>query len=277
MLRRNFRGIFVGFIVMLVAILFVLLSCGKADSKGKLRVGMECAYPPFNYTETQNTESNVRIANIPGAYVDGYDVQIAKTIANELQLELEIQAISWDGLIPALQANQIDLIIAGMSKTEERLKTIDFTDAYYESEEVVVVKADGSFATATSLNDFTGARVIGQVGTIYADLVPQMVAKGAVAGTNLDTVPQIIGAINAGTVDATILEFPVAQGVVASNTNLKLIRLTDGFEVSDEDVKVSIGIRKNYDLKDRINKILSQITAAKRAELMTNAVNASGE
>ena len=273
-MRRNFRTTIVSLVVLLVLALFTLLSCGNTSSK-KLRVGMECAYPPFNYTETVNTESNVAIANVPGAYVDGYDVQIAKIIASELDMELEIQAISWDGLIPALQANQIDLIIAGMSKTEERLKTIDFTNDYYESEEVVVVKANGSYANATTLNDFAGARVIGQVGTIYADLVPQMVEKGAVAGTNLDTVPEIINAINNNTVDATILELPVAQGVVAANSSLKLIRLTDGFEVSDEDVKVSIGIRKNYDLKDRINSILQSITAARRAELMTNAVNAS--
>lgn len=253
-------------------------SCGGGQTglttEGVLVVGMECAYAPFNWTETESTDSNVAITNIAGAYAEGYDVQVAKIIAEELNLELQVKALEWGALINNLNVGGIDLIIAGMSPTPDRLESIDFTNMYYESTHVMLVQKSSNYATATSLDDFEGATVIGQTGTIYADLVSQAVEHGAIAGNNLTTVPLIVNAIINNTVDATILEEPVAMGIVSQYPDLSYVKLTEGgFQVADEDRIVSIGVRKGFELTDDINSILdSKLTTETRASLMEQAI-----
>ena len=255
-----------------------LASCGGASTEltneGVLVVGMECAYAPFNWTETTKTDSNVAIANISGAYAEGYDVQVAKILADELGLELQVKALEWGALINSLNTGLIDCIIAGMSPTAERLESIDFTEKYYESTHVLLLKKDSNYATGNSLDDFAGATVIGQTGTIYADLVPQAVEHGAVAGTNLNKVPDIVNAIKNGTADATIVEEPVAMGIVNQDSELTYVKLTEGgFEVAEEDKVVSIGVRKGFVLIDEMNAVLSsKLTDIVRAQLMINAI-----
>ncbi len=121
----------------------VLKSEAPATTNGVLKVGMECAYAPFNWTDM----SEPSIGAVPissqgseGMYANGYDVQIAQYIANKLGMKLEIYAITWDGLLPALQSGTVDAIIAGMSPTAEREAEIDFTDVYYSSNLVVIYK-----------------------------------------------------------------------------------------------------------------------------------------
>lgn len=261
-----------------------LASCNNTTSaglttEGVLVVGMECAYAPFNWTETESTDSNVEIANLPSAYAEGYDVQVAKILAEELGLQLQIKALEWGALINNLNTGGIDAIIAGMSPTAERLEAIDFTSAYYESTHVLLVQKSSSYASATTLDGFAGATVIGQIGTIYADLVPQTVEHGAIAGNDLSTVPLILQAILNGTADATILEEPVAMGICSQYDNLTYVKLTDGFEVAEEDKIVSIGVRKGFDLLDEMNSVLeSKVTKTVRDELMTAAIaNAPSE
>ena len=185
-----------------------------------------------------------------------------------------IKAPHSNALINNLNVGGIDLIIAGMSPTPERLESIDFTNMYYESTHVMLVQKSSDYATATSLDDFEGATVIGQTGTIYADLVPQAVEHGAIAGNNLTTVPLIVNAIINDTVDATILEEPVAMGIVSQYPDLTYVKLTEGgFQVADEDSIVSIGVRKGFDLTDEINSILdSKLTTETRASLMEEAI-----
>ena len=255
-----------------------LASCGQENqgltTEGVLVVGMECAYAPFNWTETSQTESNVAISNLSGAYAEGYDVQVAKILAEELGLELQIKALEWGALINNLQSGLIDCIIAGMSPTEERMQSIDFTEKYYESTHVLLLKKTSEYASANSLSGFAGATVIGQTGTIYADLVSQAVAAGAVAGTNLSTGPHIVNAIVNDTADATILEEPVAMGICSQYPELTYVKLTQGgFDVADEDKIVSIGVRKGFTLTTQINEVLSsKLTESTRATLMEQAI-----
>lgn len=110
---------------------------------GILKVGMECAYQPFNWTETSaKTVGAVPISGEgkEGLYANGYDVQIAQYVANKLGLKLEIYAIEWDSLLPALNSGTIDAVCAGMSPTAERAEEVDFTQTYYESNLVVIIK-----------------------------------------------------------------------------------------------------------------------------------------
>lgn len=110
----------------------------------------------------------------PAAMPDGYDVRIAKIIAQELGRELEIVKTEWDGLAPALMSGKIDCIIAGMSPTEERKVTIDFTDPYYTTELCVVVRKDSAYAGAQSLADFAGAKITGQLNTFHYNVIDQI-------------------------------------------------------------------------------------------------------
>ena len=265
------RRIFI--IVFVLLLSFMLFGCGNNNANNQIVVGMECDYEPFNYTETVKTDSNVPIANVKGAYADGYDVRIAKKVAEALGKELVIKAYQWEGLIPALKANEIDLIIAGMSDTLERRVSIDFTDPYYKSEEVILLKKDSSFASAKSINDFSGAKVIAQLGTIYADLVPQLTEKGAIAGVNLDSIPQIINAIKQGVADITIVELPVAEGIVAQDSALAYVSLNPGFVVDESDIAVNIGIRQNYELKNKINEALAGISLEERQRIMREVIS----
>ena len=272
-------------LVLTLSLVAVLAACGKkgipgTKKKGVLVVGMECDYAPFNWTESTKSNTNIPISNVSGAYAEGYDVQMSVKIAKALNLSLEIKALSWDALIPSLKNGEIDMIVAGMSPTEERKKSISFTEGYYTSTHVMIIKNGSKYSSATQLSDFKDAKVAGQTGTIYADLVPQAVAAGAIAGTNLDTVPALINQIKNDVIDATIVEKPVAQGLCAADDTLDFVEFEagKGFNVAVEDVMVSIGVRKECDFIDKINAALANISEAERNEMMLTAVQKnSGE
>lgn len=252
-----------------LALVMLLCSTALADT---LRVGMECNYAPFNWTQAEESEYAVAIA--AGGYADGYDVRIAKRVADALGMELEIVKIEWDGLTMALMSGKIDAIIAGMSPTEERKMTIDFTDPYYESDLVVVVRADGAYADAQSLADFSGARVTGQLNTFHYTVIDQI--HGVKKMTAMETFPAMIVALNAGAIDGYISERPGAVSAVAANPELTYVSFAEGagFEASPEDVAVAVGIVKESPLKDSINAALAQISREERQQIMDDAVAA---
>lgn len=266
-------------ILLFLGIIFtslVLAGCAKEAEfnfeNGKLIVGLEAAYAPFNWMETAKTETNVKLDGM-NAYVEGYDVQMAKLLAEDLGLELVIKMIDWDGLVPALKSGMIDVIIAGMSPTEKRQKSISFTDEYYRSEHVVIVKNTGKFSSATDINDFKDAKIIGQKSTLYDDLANQLATKASgVYQTPLDNVPAIINSIKTGVSDATIVEKPVAISVVNNNPDLKYIKLATNFEIEEVDEIVSIGVRKgDNELREKLNQSLAKISRDQREVIMTQA------
>lgn len=114
-----------------------------ATTTGTLKIGMECAYEPYNWTDTEGTSLgavSISSEGQSGLYANGYDAQIAQYVANRLGLKLEIYAMEWDSLIPAVNSGAIDAIVAGMSPTAERSEQLDFTDTYYESNLVVIIR-----------------------------------------------------------------------------------------------------------------------------------------
>ena len=117
----------------------VLTSTNTSTSNGTIKIAMECAYEPFNWSQTTSANGAVKIQG-SDLYANGYDVQIAKYVAAELGMALEIYAVEWDSLIPGLQAGTYDAIIAGMSPTAEREEVVDFTDCYYNSNLVIIYK-----------------------------------------------------------------------------------------------------------------------------------------
>ena len=119
---------------------FVLESEVPTNPVGTLKVGMECAYEPFNWTDVEPSVGSVAISSEGGGYANGYDVQIAQYVANKLNMKLEVYAIEWDSLIPAVQSGAVDAVVAGMSPTADREEEVDFTNTYYESNLVIIIK-----------------------------------------------------------------------------------------------------------------------------------------
>ena len=253
-------------ITILLAALMLLSACALAE--GQFRVGMECDYPPFNWTQVEEDENSVPIDGGMG-FAGGYDVEIAKRIAEGLGKELVIKKIAWDGLIPALNSDQIDAVIAGMSPTAERKVTVDFTDAYYNSDLVVVVRKDGAYANAASLSDFAGAKITAQLNTFHETVVSQL--EGVNQVESMETFPAMITALTSGAIDGYISERPGAVSACASNADLTFV--TPGFVASEEDTSIAVALKQGQpELIDAINEILAGIDTDARNELMDNAV-----
>ncbi len=244
-----------------------------------LRVGMEANYAPFNWSQTTPSDNAVEISNSPGEYANGYDLQIAVRLAEELDLTLEIVKLEWDGLPPALESGMIDAIIAGMTPTPEREEQIDFSNSYYESDLVLVVQADSNLAQATSLADFTGARVTGQLNTFHYELIEQI--PEVEQQTAMDSFPTMISSVLSDKSDAYVSERPGALAAVAANSDLAFVEFEEGqgFDTGDIDTTVAVGLREGSPLAEPINQALATISESERAQLMEDMVllNERGE
>ncbi len=271
-------------IIAAILISAVLLGCVAAfaacneNDENTLVVGLECNYIPFNFTQTTDANGAVKISNADG-YANGYDVSIAKRIAEELGKELVIKKMEWDALVPAVKAGTLDLIIAGMSPTDERRESIDFSEAYYESNLVIVVREDGNYANATCLDDFDGAKIAAQQGTFHDDaLQAQGTEHGIIAQTPMESFPVMTSALLAKTIDGYVAEEPGAIADCAANKGLKYIPLENnftGFTASKEDIQIAIGMKYGYADKAAINNVLNSISAEDRLAMMQEAAKYS--
>ena len=233
---------------------------------------MECAYAPNNWQESEATDSNVPVENVAGAYAEGYDVQIAKAIAEGLGKELVIVKLSWDGLIDALNQGQIDAIIAGMMDTAERRESINFSEPYRETTYGLMVLADSPYLNATSIQDFSGAAVLGQQGTALDDVIEQI--EGVDHLSPVGSVPDMISRLQQGTCDAIVINVENAQGYLASNPNFRLVTFDEGSGFTLPAKGSCVGLRKSDTaLLDHVNSILSGIDDDARAAMWQAAVD----
>lgn len=251
--------------------IFVLTGCGSKNTEedDKFIVGLECGYAPFNWTQLDDSNGAVKIDG-SSEYAGGYDVEIAKRIAEGLGKELVISKIRWEGLEPALASGKIDAIIAGMSPTAERKKTIDFSDNYYKSDLVMVVKKGGPYENATKLSDFTGAKITAQLNTFHYTVIDQI--DGVQKQTAMNDFPAMRVALESGTIDGYVSERPEGVSAEAANENFKMIVFEDGFQTSDDDTAVAVGLKKGSVLREKINEILSGISEEERTRLMDEAI-----
>lgn len=244
-------------------------AASSSNSSDTLRVGMECNYAPFNWSTTKEGEYTQPISSAD--YCDGYDVVVAKNLADKIGKKVEIVKLDWDNLILSLNNNQIDAVIAGMTATDERKQQVNFTDPYYVSEEVLIVKKDSQYTSATSLEDFNGATVQGQMNTIYDEVIDQIPGVNHMPAA--ETFPAAIQALQAGSVDAVTSELPVANGVVSANPDLAIVRFAEG-KGFKADTSVSIAVRKNDDeLLNALQDALKTIDTDTRNTWMEEAVS----
>lgn len=243
----------------------------EEESDNIFVVGMECNYAPFNWTQVNETETTVPLEG--GGYADGYDVTIAQAIAKYLGKELVIKKMSWDGLEPALQAGVIDAVIAGMTDTADRRQRVDFTQTYYESQMVLIVRKGDKLENAKSLKDFSNKKVLGQLNTLYDTVIDQI--PNVKHATALEDYPAMVMQLNNELVDAVTAELPVAAGIIATNPDLTYVEFKDGkgFDVDLTDTSVSIAISKeNSKLKEEINNYLDTLSNEDKNIMMDEAI-----
>ena len=240
-------------------------------NNGQLRIGMECGYAPFNWTQQDDSNGAVAIEG-GGGYANGYDVQIAKKVADGLGKELVIVKTEWDGLVPAVQSGVIDGIIAGMSPTAERKESIDFSDNYYVSDLVIVVRADSPYADATSLADFAGAKITGQLNTFHDTVIDQI--EGVEHVTAMPDFPSMRVALESGIIDGYVSERPEGISASAANSNFAFVGfdLENGFTYNVDDAAIAMGIKKDSDLTTQVNEVLAGISQEERDQQMKDAI-----
>ncbi len=232
-------------------------------------VGLECGYPPFNWTQMDDSNGAIKIDG-NAEYAGGYDVEIAKKIADGLGKELVIVKTEWDGLVPALLSGKIDAIIAGMSPTAERKEKIDFSDNYYKSNLVMVVKKGGAFEGATSINDFKGAKVTAQLNTFHYSVIEQI--DGVKQQPAMDNFPAMRVALESGIIDGYVSERPEGVSASSANDNFAMVEFTDGFKTSDDDTAIAVGIAKGSELTTKINEVLAGVSEEERTSIMDTAI-----
>ena len=236
---------------------------------GTFKVGLECGYAPFNWTQADDSNGAVPIDGSQ-EYAGGYDIQIAKKIADGLGKELVVVKTEWDGLVPALVSGKIDAIIAGMSPTEERKATIDFSDNYYKSDLVMVVKKGGAYENATKLADFSGAKITAQLNTFHYTVIDQI--DGVNKQTAMDNFPAMRVALESGVIDGYVSERPEGVSATSANENFAMVEFEDGFVTDDSDTAIAVGLQKDSELTGKINEILAGISEEERTTLMDDAI-----
>ena len=247
---------------------------------GVLTVAMECAYAPYNWTQSDDSNGAVPISNVPGSYANGYDVMIAKKICEANGWELELVQSDWDSLVPGVQTGTFDAVIAGQSMTAERSEQVDFAGPYFYATVVCLTKADSAFANATSIADLASGSCTAQIATIWYDqCLPQI--AGADIQPAAETAPAMLMALETDTVDFVCTDMPTAQGAVAAYPDMVILDFsgTDGdFQFSDEvraeNVNIGVSLRKgNTELKSAIDSVLSTMTADDFNSLMAQAIS----
>lgn len=261
----------------MMAAIALTAGCGgddkKADSGKKvLKVGMECAYAPYNWSQTSADGGAVKIAGT-SEYAYGYDVIMAKKMADSMGAELEIHKIEWDGLAPAVVSGKIDAAIAGMSITSERKQAVDFTKPYYYATVVALVKKDSPQAQAKSVADLKGSIATSQLNTIWYDQIDQVPEVTKLPA--IDNVPGMIVALKSGKCNLIVTDIPTAKAAAYANNDLVMVTFPEdkGFKTSVEDVEIGIAIKKgNKELADSMNKVLGSMTADDFNKIMDEAI-----
>ena len=277
------KRIFVLGLAMLGVAAINLTACGSnAVNNNTLVIGMECAYQPFNWTQTKSNEFTLPIDGT-SEFADGYDIAVSKYLSQDLDRPVVIKRINWDDLIPSLQSGSINMILAGMSSTAERRQTIDFTDPYLESDLAFLIRtenlpagnsADNPASYQDLLNLFNGKSLVCQSGVVGDDIIDSYFvgAEGVTINHSspLPTYPLAALDVQQGISFAMPAELPVVEAM-ANLEGLSVLYCDYSFlEEGDlEGLKVNIGIKKgNDELRNDLNASLARLSQARRSEMM---------
>jgi len=282
--RATMKGSHAFLFVGLLALLS-LGGCSKTTfDNSELVVGVECAYPPFNWSETSASDYTLAISNHTGEYADGFDIQVAKKLSTGLEKPVKIVQTVWTSLIVDLSSGAINCIVSGMTDTTEREQTIDFSSEYYRSELVLVTKKTIADQYTTALTSdqlrplVTGKFLESQVDTSEDDLIDSVfVSYGAEHAKPVTTFPLAASDVESGGVFAMSAELPVAESIVNSMTDLGIVHLDQTIlGAAGSELGVSVGIQKgNTELQTAMNAEIATWTSEWKLETMESALRRS--
>lgn len=249
-------------ILLVLAGIMVLFFTGCAKKADKLVVGTSADYPPYEWHMMQKGEDKIV----------GFDIDIAREIAKEMGKELEIKDMDFSALLGALQAGNIDLVMAGMTPDDEKKKNADFTEIYYKADQGVVIRKEdeGKFKT---VNDFNGVKVTVQQGTSQEKIAATQLAGSQVK--TLKKVGDLVLDLKAKKCDAIIVELPVAKSYVEENPDLIISEV----QVTDDVGGAAAAVKKgNTELLEQVDGILKKLAQeGKIDEYVANAIKLSSE
>ena len=220
-------------------------SSGAAQSTAAdgdtLVMGTNAAFPPYEYVDDNNQ-------------IVGIDAEVAQAIADKLGMKLEIKDMAFDSLIPALQSGTVDIVLAGMTVTDERKESVDFSDSYANGIQVVIVPEDSDIAT---IDDLAGKKIgvqSGTTGDIYCSDTPENGGYGEDAVARYDNGALAVAALQNGQVDCVVIDNEPAKAFVEANTGLKILDT----EFTNEEYAAAVN-KGNSELLDKVNKALSEL------------------
>ena len=240
-----------------------------------LTVAMECIYAPYNWTQSDDSNGAVPIKG-SSDYAYGYDVMMAKTIAEALGQELQIVKLDWDSLVPAVQSGTVDCAIAGQSITSERMQSVDFSDPYYYASIVTLVRSDSPYASAQSVGELDGAVCTSQLNTVWYDVCLPQIPNADILPAQ-DSAPAMMVALNSGKCDVVVTDQPTALAACVAYPNFTLLDFSasgEDYEVSEEEINIGVSMQKGNDtLRNAINEVLSTMSAEDYAAQMEEAIS----
>ena len=247
----------------------------SASGRPVLRVAMECGYAPYNWTQTTDANGAVQISG-SGDYAYGYDVMMAKLIAEELGYDLEIVKLDWDSLVPAVLSGTVDCVIAGQSITSERLQMVDFTDPYYYASIICLVKEGSEYENAQGVSDLAGASCTSQMNTVWYDVCLPQIPDADILPAQ-DSAPAMLVALESGRVDLVCTDMPTGQAALVAYPDMRLLDFSgsdDDFQVSQEEINIGISVNKNNgELREAINGVLATLTVNDFNAMMDEAIS----
>ena len=265
-------------LVLMLSMAFVFAGGSKEEtttSSNTLKVAMECGYAPYNWTQTTDANGAVRISGST-EYAYGYDVMMAKLIAEKLGKNLEIVKLDWDSLVPAVQSGTVDCVIAGQSITSDRLQMVDFTTPYYYASIVCLVNEGSKYESAQGISDLKGAVCTSQQNTVWYDVCLPQIENANILPAQ-ESAPAMLVALSAGRVDLICTDMPTAQAALVAYPSFRLLDFTnsdDNFVVSQEEINIGISVSKsNPELTAAINEVLATLTVDDFNAMMDEALS----
>jgi polar amino acid transport system substrate-binding protein len=227
-------------LVMGLMLTVLLGGCGGQPATSKvLKVGMDAAFAPFEFQDDKSNE------------YAGFDVDLMKAIGKQMGVEVEFQNIGFDGLIPALDSNNIDVIASGMTIQEDRKAKVTFSQPYFKSGLSILVKNDNT--TIQSFKDLEGKKIAVQIGSTSAEAAKK-IPNAQVREFN--TPPDAFMELTSGGVEAVINDLPVNQDYINHSTNKEVKIVGDLLQAEDYGLAVA---KKNTELAKKIDDALTVI------------------
>lgn len=214
----------------------------EIKAAGKLVMGTEAGFPPFEFLVLKDGKEEIK----------GLDVSIMQAVADKLGVELEIQNLDFDALIPEMQSGKVDVIAAGFSIDEERAKVVDFSDPYAEVTQKVVIRKE-DLETYTSIDSLKGKQVGGQKGSVQEDVVTEVMPESELLA--LGKVGGLVLELKTGRIEALVLESVIAESYVKANPELAIAEI----ELPTPVEEYAVAVPKNSDLLDVVNEVLAEL------------------